>query len=378
MFAHIFKYRLKCLLRDKTTIFWTIAFPLILAVFFQLAFSNIGNEETFRAIDIAVVNDLQYQEDQYFRLALDEASNGGSRLFNLTVATAEEAQKLLDENLIKGYIIVDTQTKLVVNDSGLSQNIIKSFIDNYSQTVAAASTIILNNPSNQQEVLKSLADRKNYIKEVTGTGAEPNSILNYFYSLIAMACFYGGFFGMRETKDIQADISTLAARINVAPVHKLKAFLYSLCAALLIHSVEMLALLGFMHYVLGIDFGFRAGFVVLTTIIGSIAGVLMGALISATVKKSEGLKVAVVLTISMLGSFLAGMMFQDMKYIVAQNLPILSYINPINLLTDALYSLYYYDNLARYFLNMAFLSVFTILATFGTYLILRRRKYASL
>lgn len=378
MFAHIFKYRLKCLLRDKTTIFWTIAFPLILAVFFQLAFSNIGNEETFRAIDIAVVNDLQYQEDQYFRLALDEASNGGSRLFNLTVATAEEAQKLLDENLIKGYIIVDTQIKLVVNDSGLSQNIIKSFIDNYSQTVAAASTIILNNPSNQQEVLKSLADRKNYIKEVSGTGAEPNSILNYFYSLIAMACFYGGFFGMRETKDIQADISTLAARINVAPVHKLKAFLYSLCAALLIHSVEMLALLGFMHYVLGIDFGFRAGFVVLTTIIGSIAGVLMGALISATVKKSEGLKVAVVLTISMLGSFLAGMMFQDMKYIVAQNLPILSYINPINLLTDALYSLYYYDNLARYFLNMAFLSVFTILATFGTYLILRRRKYASL
>ncbi|NLZ46307.1 MAG: ABC transporter permease, partial [Clostridiales bacterium] len=319
MFAHIFKYRLKCLLRDKTTIFWTIAFPLILAVFFQLAFSNIGNEETFRAIDIAVVNDLQYQEDQYFRLALDEASNGGSRLFNLTVATAEEAQKLLDENLIKGYIIVDTQIKLVVNDSGLSQNIIKSFIDNYSQTVAAASTIILNNPSNQQEVLKSLADRKNYIKEVTGTGAEPNSILNYFYSLIAMACFYGGFFGMRETKDIQADISTLAARINVAPVHKLKAFLYSLCAALLIHSVEMLALLGFMHYVLGIDFGFRAGFVVLTTIIGSIAGVLMGALISAVVKKSEGLKVAVVLTISMLGSFLAGMMFQDMKYIVAQN-----------------------------------------------------------
>ena len=76
MFAHIFNYRLKCLLRDKTTIFWTIAFPLILAVFFQLAFSNIGSEEIFRVIDIAVVDDSQYQEDQYLRLALEEASNG--------------------------------------------------------------------------------------------------------------------------------------------------------------------------------------------------------------------------------------------------------------------------------------------------------------
>ena len=144
MFAHIFNYRLKCLLRDKSTIFWTIAFPLILATFFRLAFSNLGSQEVFKVIDIAVVYDLQYQEDQYFRLALDEASTGDSRLFNITVATAEDAQKLLDENLIKGYITVDTQIKLVVKESGLSQNIIKSFIDNYLQTVAAASTILRN------------------------------------------------------------------------------------------------------------------------------------------------------------------------------------------------------------------------------------------
>ncbi len=378
MFLHIFIYRLKCLLRDKTTIFWTLTFPLVLAVFFQLAFSSISSDEIFEVIDIAVIDDAQYQGDQYFRLALQEASKGDSRLFNCSVTTAPEAQRLLDDDLIKGYITVEAPIKLTVKESGISQNIIKSYIDNYTQTISAVSTILMSNPAKQQEVLSSLADRENYIKEVSRTGAEPNTMLNYFYSLIAMACFYGGFLGMRETTDIQADISPLAARINVAPVHKLKAFLYSLCAALLIHFVEMLALLGFMRYVLKIDFGYRAGYVLLTTIIGSMAGVLMGALISAAVKKSEGLKVAVVLTISMLGSTLAGMMYQDIKYIVAQNVPVLSYINPINLLTDALYSLYYYDNLSRYFLNMALLSVFTILATSGTYLILRRRKYASL
>ncbi len=378
MFGHIFKYRLKCLMRDKPMIFWTIAFPMIIAVLFQLAFSNIGKSEAFKAIDIAVIDDVQYQENQFFRSALEEASKGDSRLFNLTVTTAEEAQKLLDDGSIKGYIAVDTPIKLVVNESGISQNIIKSYIDNYSQTIAAVSTIILNDPSKQQEVIGSLADRENYIKEVSGTGAEPNTILNYFYSLIAMACLYGGFFGKREITDIQADISPLAARVNVAPVHKMKTFIYSLSAALLIHCVELIALLCFMRYVLNVDFGLRAVYVVLTTIIGSMTGILLGALISAVVKKSETIKVAAVVTISMFGSFLAGMMYQDVKYIVAKNVPILSYINPVNLLTDAFYSLYYYDNLLRYSLNMAFLSVFILLATFGTYLILRRRKYASL
>jgi ABC-2 type transport system permease protein len=78
------------------------------------------------------------------------------------------------------------------------------------------------------------------------------------------------------------------------------------------------------------------------------------------------------------GSFLAGMMVGEMKYIVAQNLPALSYINPINLLTDALYSLYYYDSLSRYFTNMAILAAYILIFGLGTHLIVRRRKYARL
>lgn len=378
MFGHIFVYRLKCLLRDKVTIFWTMMFPLILAILFQLALSNIGSGEAFQAIDIAVVDDVKYKNDGYLGNALEEASKGEERLFNLKATSEDEAKKLLGEGLIKGYIEAGSPINLVVKESGLSQNIIKSFIDNYTQTVSAVSTIISSNPAKADEVIGSIADRENYIEEVAGTASEPNTMLNYFYSLIAMACFYGGFFGIREISDIQADISPLAARVNVAPVHKIRTFLYSMCASLFIKITEMLVLLAFLRFVFNIDFGSKAGFVILTTILGSIAGVLMGALISAIVKKSEGLKVAVLLAVSMGGSFLAGMMFQDMKYIVAQKVPILSYLNPINLLTDALYSLYYYDSLSRYFTNMIILFGFIVIFGLGTHVIVRRRKYASL
>lgn len=378
MFAHIFMNRLRCLLRDKETIFWTFAFPLALSLFFYLALSNIGKGETFQEIDIAVVNDSRYQEDLYFKTALEEASKGEDRLFDLTLATEEEAGKLLENGSIKGYIKAGDQIELVVKESGMYQSIIKSFLDNYSQTFKAVETVLRNDPKKYQEVMESLKDRKNYVKEVPTAGGKPDIVVNYFYTLIAMACMYGSFFGMRETSDIQADISPLAARINIAPVHKLKAFLSSICASMLIHLVVMLALLGFIRYVLNIDFGPRTGYVLLTMVIGSITGVFFGAFVSALVKKSEGIKVAVLIGVSMLGSFLAGMMYIDIKNLISMNVPFLSWINPVNLLTDAFYSLYYLDDLSRYALNIGVLSGFATLFCVLTYLILRRRKYAGL
>jgi ABC-2 type transport system permease protein len=183
---------------------------------------------------------------------------------------------------------------------------------------------------------------------------------------------------MREVTDIQADISALAARINISPQHKLKAFLSSLTASYLIHFSELILLLLFLRYVLQIDFGAKSGYVVLTTALGSLAGIAYGAFISALVKKSENMKVAILIGTTMFGSFLAGMMIQDIKYLVSQKFPLLAYVNPINLLTDAFYSLYYYDTFSRYFLNITILGGMTIAFCLGTYVIVRRRKYASL
>lgn len=378
MLAHIFIYRLRCLLRDRETIFWTMLFPLLLAVLFNMAFSNLNSGESFKAIDIAVVENKQYSDGQFFTSALNEVSKGDNRLFKLTIASIEEADRLLKDNSVDGYIIAEDPVRLVVNKSGMKQNIIKSFLDNYMHTASAVGSILREHPEKQQEVLSKLGDRKQYVREVSGTNAEPNNVLIFFYTLIAMSCFYGGFFGMREITDIQADISPLAARINIAPVHKLKAFLISMSASLLINIAEILLLLLFLQFVIGVDFGPKAGYVILTAIAGSITGVTFGAFISALVKKREGIKTGILVGVSMVGSFLAGMMNQSIKYIVSQKIPILSYLNPINLLTDALYCLYYYDTFDRILLNIGVLLIFIVLFCMGTYFIIRRRKYASL
>lgn len=378
MFTHIFSYRLKCLLRDKSNIFWTMVFPLLLATFFYLAFSNLVNVGSFEPVNVAVADNAAWQKNEAFRQALLEVSDGEDRLFNLTLASAEEAEKLLLENKIAGYIMVDDPITMVVNDSGMPQSIIKSFIDNYMQLASAFQTILTREPSRLPQIVGSLGNRQTYVRHANAPAGKPNNIVYYFYTLIAMSCFYGGFMGLREISDIQANISATAARVNAAPVHKMKAFLFNFSASLLIHLVEMLILLFYIILVLRVDFGGRIGHILLTTFVGSVAGLSFGAFISVLVKKSSGVKVAVLICVSMVCSFLAGMMNPGIKYEISRKVPFLSWINPVNLLSEAFYCLYYYDTMKRYILNMAALSGFIILFCSVTYCIIRRRKYASL
>lgn len=380
MFAHVFRYRFKCLIRDKQLVFWTLLFPILLATFFYLAFMNLNDDEAFHPIDAAVVVSGHNQYDAPFKSALNSVSKGKNRLFNMKAASnQEEAAEWLKQGKIDGYYTSGKTIKLTVKESGFNQSIMTTFADQYRSSNSAVMQIASDHPEALQNgLLNDVGNRQNYVKEISGGSAEPNNILNYFYSLIAMACLYGSFWGMKEVSDIQANITDRAARVNMAPVHKLKAFIAGSSAALVILYTEILILLTYLRFGLNISFGPRTGYVLLTALVGSVLGLSFGAFISALIKKGGGLKVAILMVVTMVGSFLSGMMFLDMKYIIAEYLPPLVWLNPVNLLTDAFYALYYYDSLNRYALNVGAMLLFIVLFSAATYLIVRRRKYASL
>lgn len=378
MFGHLFKYRLKKLLRTKEMIFWTLAFPIILSIFFNLAFQNLDSSEGFDPIPAAVVADDSYENHPFLKEVLKEVSEGEDPLLILSEVPLDEAKALLDEGKIRGYITAENPIGLHVKSSGFSQNILRLFLDNVNQRFAVVEDVTAHDPAALEAVFSAMEEERDFTREKEKTTAPPSQVLNYFYSLIAMACMYGAFFGADEVTDIQANISDRAARINVAPVHKLKAFLASSAASYLVLMVNMSILLLFLRYVLGIDFGNRVLLLVLTTFVGTMTGISFGAFVSSLVKKGENLKVAIIITVSMTGSFLAGMMYAQMKYIVYDKAPILAYINPVNLITDSFYSLYYFEDLGRYVMNILILLVMTIVFSLGTYMVLRRRKYASI
>ena len=116
----------------------------------------------------------------------------------------------------------------------------------------------------------------------------------------------------------------------------------------------------------------------LLSIVGSLAGLSLGIFIATVFKCSENLKTGIIISVTMLGCFLSGMMGVTMKYIVDKNIPILNKINPASMITDGFYTLYYYDNLDRYYFNLVSLGIFAIILISIAIGFLRRQKYDSI
>jgi ABC-2 type transport system permease protein len=379
MFRHIFINRLKCILRDRTLIFWTFVYPLILALFFSLAFSNLASNDSFRTFPIAVVDNEAYRSDKAFQAALqsvsDENAAAETKLFHITTpATEEEAAESLRRGEIRGYILLDPGTHVVVRDEGIQQTILKSFVDNYLQVASAYQTILAADPARAQAIV--YPGHRDYLEEISPSDRPADSSLINFYALIAMSVLFGGFFGKKELDDIQADLSAKGARVSLAPVPKLKFFASSMCAALLMQFLSLTVLAMFLALVLRVNFGGQMGYVLLMCFVGSMMGISYGALVGLFFKKGKG--DAALIIFSLLLSSAAGLQAPGLKYIIQRNVPALAYLNPANLVTDGLYSLYYYTTHARYFLNISLLGAFTVLFFVVVVLIAWRQKYASI
>lgn len=383
MFLHIFKYRMICALKDKQMIFWTLLFPIVLAVFFNMAFANLGSVDTFHSIPIAVVLNDDYPGDGSMQDILREMSDSskGTALFILHEVSPDKAADMLDNDEITAYIEAGDDLQIYFRQSGLRQSIAKIIFDSILRTNSMVRNILMHDPEAVSNgLLQLLEEDTDLFRESQGDpgqGARPDSTVIYFYSLMAMTCFYGAFQGLKEVDAIQADLSAEAMRVNVSPLRKMKIFLSSISSAAVIETAVILILLAFLIFVLGIDFGRQTGLILLVCLSGCFAGISFGIMIGALIKGGEGMKTAVLIGTTMVLSFLSGMMQSVVKYAVTKAVPAMAYLNPLNLITDAFYALYYYPDHRRFFINIACLWGFTLLFSVLTVIRLRRVKYAS-
>ena len=380
MFWHIFSYRIKNTVRDFQTLFWTLGFPVILASFFGMAFSNLSNIEKFEAFAIGVVDTAEYQDNSALKAQIDAVTTDSEdSLFRVTVyETKEDAEAALKGKTIAGYLLDEGDIRLYLQSTGINETILKEFMDWYLQMQSSIANITAENPAAAAKIPSVLSDSVTYISDANENPNRPNSILTFYYALIAMTCMYGAFVGVREVTGIQANQSPIAARINLAPVHKLKVFGCALLAATAVQYASILILLAYLILGLKVDFGSQLGYILLASLAGCLTGVSFGAMIGAVIKTKEGIKTAIIIGASMLMSFLAGLMYAQMKYIAVKSMPIIAYINPANLIADSFYALYYYDTHTRFFLNVGLLFAFTAVFYLVTYFVMRRQQYESL
>lgn len=390
MFTHNLKYTIKTLFKNKSLIFWTFAFPIILGLFFNMAFSSIEKDEMLNTFEIAVIDNKELEQDNYYKNILETLSKE-EKIFNITYTDKENADKLLDDNKIEGYFYIeDGKSNIAVKENGINETILKYVIQEIEENKIIIENCINkeveNNIKNNIYDKNILEIKDNIISKINTYNVEIEDIslknLSYmqieYFTLIAMACMYGGLLGLTAINNNLANMSSKGKRVAVSPTKKSIIILSSLLGSYLISALGIFILISFLYFILHVNFGSNLLLVIILSLIGSLAGISLGLLVSTCIRKDEGTKTGLIIAISMIYSVLSGMMGVTLKYVIDKNIPILNKLNPNNLITDGFYSLYYYNSTERYLNNIIYLIIFILICFIISLVSLRREKYDSI
>lgn len=377
----IFQYSLKQLVRNRAEVFWIIFFPIILGTMFKIAFSNLSADENFQTIPVAVINEEGNMSDAFVTIA-DELSKGDEPFLKVLYCDEDEALRLLKNQKIDGIIYAgDTISLTVSSDMGnaaLNQSILQTFVEEYQMNYQAISEIAMTKPEKLPEVLGIMEESTSYNKNVSYSRGNTDTYDQYFYNLIAMVCMYTGIAGCYIAIHNQANLSALGARKNISPTHKMKQITGELIANILLRFLCVLISFAYIVLVLKIDLTTRLPFAILSIFVGCMTGMTFGFFLGAIGNLSENLKIGIIMSVTMVGSFLSGLMIGGMRILVETFCPIINKINPSALITDTFYSLAIYDTLDRYARNIITLIILSIFFTIGGFLMTRRKKYANI
>ncbi|MDU1052113.1 MAG: ABC transporter permease [Varibaculum cambriense] len=418
--GHLIGYNLKLLLSNRTLVFWTLAFPLLLGLLFKGALGDIVNKEAFDTVPVAVVNSQVYQ-DSTFKIAFDDLSKKDSSpvssenqpLLKLRmVKTLEEGKQLLEDEEVSGLVEItgtwqaaisrDAKAHLTLASNGVEQTILKTILDEITQRTDMISQLtqreiaenvrahsppdFQNIPPGQPPAFDPSQVAASVQEQLAKSGftlrdRSPKSmdlLMAEFFSLLAMAALYGGMFSMTVMNNAQPPLGVIGRRVAVAPTSKAKLIISGIISSYLLQLVGLILLVAVCHVLFNIDFGPNWALTFLLTSLGALVGLSFGVAISALVPGGENMKIGVLISVTMLGAVLAGMMGGTMRYVVDQKAPLVNKLNPTALITDGFYNLYYHPGFDGFWQDVTLLLIISAVLLGVSLFVLRKQRYDSL
>ena len=382
MLFHNVKYNLKALFKNKGLIFWSFAFPIIMATLFNMAFGNWEELEKFTSINIGIVTNEYFDNNIIAKNVFNSLSDGDNKIFNITYASKDEVTNLLTDKKIEGIIeYTNSNPSIIINSNSVSSTIIKSVVDEIETNNTIFSDLMKSGKYTSNDMEEQV---NRIIEKINSTTINTKDIsvkkldiaVIEYYSLLAMTCLYGGFIAMSAISNSLASASNRGKRVAISPIKKSMAILSSLCASFIVQLIGALLLLIYIN-IIGVNLHTNLISLFIITILGVLAGISIGLIVSVMINKSEDTKLGIIIAISMALSVLSGMTGVSLKYVIDSKIPFINEINPAAMITDGLYAVYY-ENSARFLNNIISLIIFISLLIVISILYMRRKKYDNI
>ena len=378
----IFLYQLKIILNNKTIIFWTLLFPVILGTLFYFAFGNLYSEESvLKTIDVAVVDETENAEPyQMFQAAAEELEySDGTEILNITYTDSSEAEALLKDEAVTGVITVKNNgdITLLVKESGIYESVLSGIIAEYHKFNTMINEISVENPQALEKALSIFYEGVDVNVTDSHTEGNKDPYVTYFYNLIAMMCLFSSFSGLGIVVNCQRNQSDVGLRVNVSPVKTVFIELAGIAAAFLVQLVCVLLGLFYLITILGVNFGGEIINITITSVLCTMLGVSIGYLIGHVGKGGLNTKIGILTGVELFCCFLSGLMVGNMKILVQKHCPIVNKINPSAVLEDAFYAQNIYGAGERFYGDLILIAVITVVLLIVGSIMAGRNKYAS-
>lgn len=335
--------------RDKSFLFWAFAYPLCLAVFFNMAFGGLLNQQTEKIR-------AGLTEDNPYRMIIEQID-----IIDLEVMEEDEGQEAVLKGELVGFI--DQEGNLSVAASGSSQTLLREILNYILQVYE----------------MELPYDKFDFHREFVHNAAQREDAMSViFYSLIGMCALFGIHSGIEATYHFQGNLSSLGTRVQATPIRKHYTILSAFVVGAGLNILCNIVLLIFMRYVLRLQLFTDIGRSMAIIGMANILGVAMGIFVSASNKMDENKKSLIAVMLSLVLSFMAGMTGPDLKILLQEKLPWLGLINPVSIVTDNMYRLNLLSDTRTYVSSLLILLAETILFLGLSYIFLRREQYDSL
>lgn len=219
------------------------------------------------------------------------------------------------------------------------------------------------------------------IERVSLTRNEPSEETRYYYALLGMATMFSAAVALVATSRSCANTSEVGARRALGSTSRMRVMLATFAASWVLSFACLAVAFAYMRMILGIDFGGKDALCVVALAVAALAACALGSFIGALPAIPESAKNGILTGIACLSALFAGLYGQACMSLadqIAEFAPWSEVVNPARQISQAFYSLYYYDSYESFVAALAGLVVMSVVFLAATALAVRRQQHEHL
>lgn len=195
------------------------------------------------------------------------------------------------------------------------------------------------------------------VREVSLTHAQPDSMVRFYYALLGMASIFAAQLAGESVWRLQPTSSAAGARRTVSSTSRMRLLIPTIGACWAVSTTFLAIAFGYICLTAHIDFSGREGLCLVGIAASSLLSCGIGALVGALPgRMGSDSRRGILTALTCLLSLFAGLYGEptmELADTVAHVFPAATWLNPVCLIRDLFYTVYYYDTLIPFALRLA-------------------------